>query len=45
MQMKCTCKHAFQDAQYGQGVRLHNIGKMGKEARCTVCGKATKLKD
>jgi hypothetical protein len=31
----CTCVNAFQDATYGRGMRVHNIGK-GK-VHCTVC--------
>ena len=38
----CECKSEFQDKTYGFCVRLHNLAKEGKEARCTVCGK-TKL--
>ena len=38
MILKCNCKHAFQDKEYGQGLRLHNIMKGNKKARCTVCG-------
>jgi hypothetical protein len=32
-----TCVSPFQDAMYGRGVRVHNVGK-GK-ARCTVCSR------
>lgn len=28
---------AYQDAAYGKGMRVHNLGK--KTASCTVCGK------
>lgn len=37
----CNCKHAYQDAQFGKGRRVHNwatgifSGKGGW--RCTVC--------
>lgn len=31
-----ACKQAFQDKQYGAGVRVHNIMKNGG-TRCTVC--------
>lgn len=31
----CTCKHEFQDREYGRGMRVHNLGK--DKARCTVC--------
>jgi len=39
--MPCTCKHEFQDAHYGKGLRLHNRcrPKDGERwYRCTVCG-------
>lgn len=36
-----SCKSEFQDAKYGKGLRLHNLGyKAGKpvgKAYCTVC--------
>ncbi len=36
----CSCQSAFQDAKYGNGQRVHNIGpKSGYN--CTVCGKKT----
>ncbi len=38
--IRCTCKHEFQDATYGQGRRVANAMKSGKseqEYRCTVC--------
>lgn len=35
--MGCTCAHAFQDAMYGRGQRVHN--RTAKGYRCTVCGK------
>lgn len=35
--LKCTCKHDFQDQEYGKGMRLHNISEVKKEAYCTVC--------
>lgn len=34
---KCTCESQFQDATYGKGNRLCNVGNKG--AICTVCGK------
>lgn len=37
----CNCEHQAQDKLYGKGQRLHNVGKAGKETRCTVCGKKT----
>jgi hypothetical protein len=39
---KCDCKSDYQDKQYGQGNRVHNVkGAKGKEDTysCTVCGK------
>ena len=44
MILACVCKHAYQDAQYGKGQRVHNpckygtSGIAGSGARCTVCG-------
>jgi hypothetical protein len=39
--IKCSCKHAFQDATYGLGLRVHNFARKpgGTEPgwRCTVC--------
>lgn len=39
--MQCDCKHDFQDALYGKGMRLHNVSQGGsgkdKVAYCTVC--------
>lgn len=32
----CTCKHEFQDATYGLGMRVHNVNDKG-QAYCTVC--------
>lgn len=41
--MNRTAGAAFQDALYGKGIRLHNIGSKGNAgkditATCTVCG-------
>jgi hypothetical protein len=36
---KCSCKHAFQDAEYGDGNRVYNRKANGTHV-CTVCGKA-----
>lgn len=40
--LKCTCKHSFQDAEYGIGMRVMNHapakGKKKDCYRCTVCG-------
>jgi hypothetical protein len=35
----CSCSHAFQDQEYGKGMRVFNTmaGKPGN-GRCTVCG-------
>jgi hypothetical protein len=37
--LPCDCKDEFQDAQYGKGLRLHNVGDKAKDkvAYCTVC--------
>ncbi len=32
----CSCANAWQDKEYGNGRRLHNMTKKGQ--RCTVCG-------
>lgn len=46
---KCNCKsnpdHAstYQDAKYGQGMRVCNVDQKGSEASCTVCGKNHKM--
>lgn len=37
----CTCKHLYQDSQYGQGKRVKNLTVKTKGARCTVCSKVT----
>ena len=38
----CNCSHAFQDAKYGKGMRVHTVGQGAKSERkkttCTVCG-------
>lgn len=39
--LRCTCQHAYQDQQYGKGMRVHNEAKVENEQvtwRCTVCG-------
>lgn len=40
---QCDCAGTpateYQEKVYGKGVRLHNIGKEGKSAKCTCCGK------
>lgn len=39
----CECRSDYQDARYGNGKRLANLGMGGKTvkpaATCTVCGK------
>jgi hypothetical protein len=41
MILKCKCKHAYQDAQYGPGQRVHNFAPNAFSGaggwRCTVC--------
>lgn len=44
----CACAHAFQDARYGPGRRLHNFARNGGRSavkgpgwKCTVCGKVS----
>lgn len=43
--IKCTCKHEFQDATYGAGMRVFNPQGKGKDQGssyvCTVCGYST----
>jgi hypothetical protein len=34
----CTCKHEFQDRQYGKGTRAHTVNTKNKKVTCTVCG-------
>lgn len=33
----CVCEHAYQDAAYGKGKRVHNPTKDGW--KCTVCAR------
>ena len=46
LKVLCNCKHEFQDAEYGVGVRVANpVNKsrttnIVKEVRCTVCSKS-----
>ena len=35
---KCACQHSFQDAEYGKGNRVYNVGVKSGKAKCTVCG-------
>ncbi len=47
MKIKCTCKHAFQDGEYGKGIRVvtpidkskHPQTHKIQRVRCTACGK------
>ena len=39
---KCTCKHEYQDKQYGKDNRVFNP-KLKNEMRCTVCGKVVPM--
>ena len=47
--LPCHCRHQFQDAEYGRGLRLHNV--MAKKAsgqqtaRCTVCGSVRPVRE
>ena len=40
---KCVCNSAFQDEEYGENIRVHNMcnpaGNKFTKAGCTVCGK------
>jgi hypothetical protein len=40
----CTCSHAFQDKNYGVGLRLMTTGgtRDSPKYTCTVCGKENK---
>lgn len=37
--LPCNCTHAYQDAKYGQGLRVHNAYLKPSPGgfRCTVC--------
>lgn len=39
---QCTCKHEFQDVEYGKGMRVHNSNEKS-EWKCTVCGSTKKM--
>ncbi len=47
MILPCTCKHAFQDKEYGNQKRLvtptlksyDSVGRQHRIFRCTVCGR------
>ena len=48
--IKCSCKHKFQDNEYGKGNRLHNYARKGYLKgdpgwRCTVCSNVKPAKD
>lgn len=34
--LSCTCSNVFQDDAYGQGQRVHVLGRLGWS--CTTCG-------
>lgn len=36
--IKCTCRHDFQDKEYGNQQRIANINEKEDSATCTVCG-------
>lgn len=38
--MACTCKHEFQDTQYGKGKRVFNKQIGDNKWACSVCGKS-----
>lgn len=38
-----NCMSAFQDATYGKGMRVHNVGK-DDTATCTVCTPSARTK-
>ena len=46
--LHCTCKHDYQDKEYGYGMRVHNGCKLsttsGNGWRCTVCGNVQEMK-
>ncbi len=41
--IRCTCKHSFQDQEYGAQQRLGNINEKQDAATCTVCGNQVKF--
>ena len=41
--MRCTCKHEFQDKEYGKGMRVFNPMKISGRYRCTVCGREVNI--
>lgn len=46
--MRCKCTNdkvvPYQEKEYGVGMRVHNLCKAGKAARCTVCLKEKDVK-
>jgi len=46
---KCGCKgnpshgSEYQDAKYGQGMRVCNLDQKKSESTCTICGKTHKV--
>ena len=50
MIVQCTCKHEYQDQQYGVGNRVANHAPKSdtnntKSYRCTVCSKMHEVRD
>ncbi len=47
--VQCTCKHEFQDKEYGKQVRIATPGNKPNQnerrVRCTVCAKEYTVKD
>lgn len=40
--IKCACKQTFQDQRYGDGIRLHNRGKIVGRSYTWVCTSCNK---
>lgn len=46
---KCGCKSTppglsdYQDAKYGEGMRVCNLDQKKTDAACTICGKTHKV--
>jgi len=38
MIIECTCIHEYQDATYGNKMRVHNKTAKENEWRCSICG-------
>lgn len=39
----CTCKHGYQDSQFGLGKRYHTLSTKNRNLVCTVCGTTKNL--